>query len=431
MPPWAEIHKLVLIFTNSSTRHIRLRTIPVKFVVRLMAAAAMAGCANPDSPVGGNLDDEAGGVPEVITVSVDTAYSYTSSPVRTGGSVYVYAGSAYGITAHGLFKFNRPMLGEGVEWDSTRSAVVQLRHRDGFGEDQAVRGLSGRLVRLRWGEGDSLTAGAADSAEAVAELGALDVAGDSGSAALLLPKEVVQAFLAAPDTSAGAPDSALTLWIQPAPSSRYLTRFFSRNAPEDSVSGPVRPRIYLPVTMIDTLGNRVADTIEVYATADLFVVEYADTSMAGELRVGSGVPWRTLLRFDLREFWARSDSAVTAVNRATVTLFVQPGGESWPRTRAIWPMRLTTLGWLSSPDSAGFSVYTNTITALAEDADSVRFLVTAPTQDWVKGADLNYGVMVTSGGVGLDLDRVAFYGAGAPDPSKRPKLTVYYTRVGR
>jgi len=403
----------------------------------LAVVLAAAGCSDPDSPVGGGLGSGLEGTVEVWSFAADTAVSYTATPVITGGSVNIYVGAADEGDSYGLFRFHRPILPDNNALDTTREAAVHLAFEGVIGDPWNFPMALERLD-FAWSESDSLTRTMLPAGQFL-NYSTEETGQDSGSVRAVIPSSWVKDWLSWVDSSAidtswsdpARADSGLTILVIPGTQADGggMIRFRSRSAIEDSVRSHLKPRLYIPVIITDTLGNQISDSLAVVAAGDLFIVEYDAKVAHDTLFVGSGVPWRTLIRFDLARLWALADSADVVVNRATLTLTRKPMDEPWPVTRSIWPFTITDDAWLADPTGLAQEMFTVIPTAVDTASDTLQLLVTKPAAEWAKGAAENHGLALNSGGVGLDLDRIAFHPPNDPDTTVRPRLDIYFTRL--
>jgi len=431
----------------TATQNPQLKThTGVKLAKYLLIALLLlaAGCSDPDSPVGSGIGSGLEGTVEVRSFAADTAVSYAATPVRTGGSANIYVGVAYGVTSYGLVRFHRPVMPDNYSLDTTRDASVHLAYEGVIGESWLCSVALERLD-FAWTEADSLTRTMLPQGVFM-DWNSEETSQDTGAVRAMIPSSWVKDWLGWVDSSAldtswhdpNRADSGLTVFMDIAravPTAQSdggsLLRFRSRSAVEDTIRSNLKPRLYIPVVITDTLGNQTSDSLAVMAAGDMFILEYDATVARSSLIVGSGVPWRALLRFDLTPLWALADSADIVVNRASLTLWRQPLPETWPLTKSIWPFTITDDLWLADPFKLAQTMFTVIPTAVDTARDSVQILVTKPATQWAKGTAENHGLALNSGGVGLDLDRIAFHPPDDPDPSVRPRLNIYFTRLAK
>jgi hypothetical protein len=267
--------------------------------------------------------------------------------------------------------------------------------------------------------------------------------GDVGRFEVPIPRAWIEDWLASADSGwTGAPardlshsDSGLTIKIAPSPAMNdRLIRCRSRSAVEAADSIRLRPRLYLPVLVQDSADGVRPDSLAVTAAADMFILAY-DSLMnrvnRDTLFVGSGVVWRSLLRFDVSAIWPALEDSVMVVNQAMVTLYRTPRDDLWPVTKSAWPRKLTNEVWLTDPFSMEEATITGVATPVVETGDSLQLLVTRAAAEWFKGAAWNFGVSVHSVVEQLDIDRVGFYSQHSGDAARKPRLTVHYTRLAR
>jgi len=430
----------------TATQNPQLKThTSVKLTKYLLIAPLLlaAGCSDPDSPVGSGIGSGLEGTVEVRSFAADTAVSYAATPVRTGGSANIYVGVAYGVTSYGLVRFHRPVMPDNYSLDTTRDASVHLAYEGVIGKSWPYTLVLERLD-FAWTEADSLTRTMLPQGVSM-DWNGEETSQDTGSVSVTVPAGWVKDWLVWVDSSGidtswhdpSRADSGLTVLMDivtgvPTQSDGgSLLRFRSRSAVEDTIRSNLKPRLYIPVIITDTLGNQTSDSLAVIAAGDMFILEYDATVTRDSLIVGSGVPWRALLRFDLTQLWALADSADIVVNRATLTLWRQPLADEWPVTRSIWPFTITDDLWLADPFKLAQTMFTVIPTAVDTARDTLQILVTKPATQWAKGTAENHGLALNSGGVGLDLDRIAFHPPDDPDSTLRPRLNIYFTRLAK
>ncbi len=366
-----------------------------------------------------------------MTVRADGDTSLVVPPVSNGSSRQLYVGSAYGVDAVALVKFNQPVTP--YEWrvDSSR---IDLVYQGGIGEG-ANPEVMVEQINMSWSESDMFDA---DSIPPGTALPLFREPGRSDTG-------YVQAF---PDTgwiadwlswvdSSGIDtgwvdttraDGSLSILLKAPDAADRLLRFRSRSTIEDSATGHLKPRLFIFMTARDSAAGELhPDTIEVISSNDLYIPDYDTTRGFDDLFVGSGVSYRSFIHFDLGLIDTTGYRVV--VNRAVLSLHVKPIDSPWSKTQSVWPFKLSgdtieefrATEWLN---------IVNSPTAIDTSAEAVDIIVTAAVANWLSSSGGNTWLALRSGAEGSDIDRIAFHPASA-DSAHRPKLTVHYTRFRR
>ncbi len=391
----------------------------------------MTGCAEPDGAVGSSVGVDLGGRFAWDSFHADADTSYAAPQSGTGGSPHLYVGRAFGITAEPLLRFNKPPEPWPIDW-WVDSARIDVHYQGGISDDDFPP-LEGFVIDLAWREAEPPEWGSLPGGAPV-EVRIDYAQPDSGSAAFILPPEMVANWLSWVDSSlidtswhdTTRADSGLTLCIYPTPVGcpTRLARLRSRSALEDSL----RPRLSVFITARDSAGGELhPDTLQATPSDDLFLIQNDETDTGDRLVIGSGAVFRSLLRFDVSRMWTLTDSLHIVVNRAIMTLHRDRSPYPWASvTRSVFPFKLTDDRWLTEPDSAQIAGFVITPTVVDTSADSLQIVVTGPVAGWIADPECNHGLALYSGSEGLDIDRIAFYSMRAPEPL-RPRLTIYWT----
>ncbi len=386
------------------------------------------GCDEPDGQIGSQVGILPGGeaVTEVFYADMDTSFAFPPAP--TGGSQYLYVGSAYGITSNALIKFNCPLLP--YEWN-VDSSYVEFVYQGGIGSVGNPEVSAMRLSYI-WMERDTIDLESLPDGVRLWVFTDLSQ-GDSGWVRTGPDVEdwmrIVDSLrddTTLPDTA--IIDSGLTILLSPG-GSIGLTRFRSRSAFEDTLSGNVKPRLFIYITARDSAdGELHPDTLEVFASDDLFLLEYDTTVCSTDLLIGSGAAYRSFIHFNLDMI--DTVNYFVVVNRAVLTLHRKLIDELLPVTLSIFPWAL--VGDSLDIDSLRASELKSFISSVPVDTVSGEFeaVITSVVANWLLGRDPNYWLLLRSWDEGSGIDRVAFHSA-AGDTALDPKLTVYYTRFER
>jgi len=391
--------------------------------------ALAAGCSQPDGPVGSNV----GGGPEgrirsvVCEALADTSYKVPR--VGTGGSAHLYVGSSHDLTSYAIARFHRPKKTYEMTVDSAR---FSLAWQGGVGAGTFPT-VEGNLAIFPWSESSPPADGDVPAGTPLNLR--VDAPGDSGFLSFAVPTTEITSWLAWFDSSAIDTnwqdtvriDSALTLALRAPGAVDKLIRFRARSATADSL----RPYLIIYATVKDSAADIPHDsTFRVPAAMDMFLMNDAGAVPAERVVVGGGGGIRSAVKFDLTPLWAAQDTHIVVVNRAVLTLHRDRALYDWVQwSRSVWPYRMTTNDWLTTPDSADFGGFTLSPTAVDSASDTLQIVVTSPAAEWAKGDSLNFGLSLHSTSEGLDLERIAYFGRRAADPAQRPRLTIYYTEL--
>lgn len=229
--------------------------------------------------------------------------------------------------------------------------------------------------------------------------------------AFTLPPSLIQGWLADP---ASASRGIAVTYLSPAPFLLYVT---SRDVSGSMVARQPRLEIkYVPS------GGGSSRTINLRSADDTSLLTFSGTPPGGELWVGRGVPFRTLITFDVSHITGRS----ATINRAVLKLHLNPGSTlAAPVTIAAalplyddpWNAPLDevvdedTFGWavaIDEPDSSVAMVVTSTVAAhMLLDEPQLKMLVLASREN-----------------TGIGLVRVLDSSAA---PEFRPSLEITYS----
>ncbi len=385
------------------------------------------GCAQPEGTIGSGVGGGPEGLPKQIECQAQTDTSFKVFDIGTGGSAYTYIGASNGVTSEGLLRFNRPLAPAGMRVDSAR---IEVAYQGGIGSG-AIPTVEASLVYFPWIEthpparsdvvgGRQLVASESSNA-------------DTGRYHFVVDTAEVNAWFKVVDSTRAdtgwadpaRPDTALTIVLRSLNAVDKLLRFRSRGANADSL----RPYLMIFATFSDSIGS---DTIRIGAHSDLFLAEDSNPLPANRLSVGGGAVLRSALNFKLDSLWSLRASNYIVVNRAVLTLTKDRSLYTWaPVNKSVWPYQMTSKRWMTEPDSAEYSGFVLTPTAVDSTLDTLQILISGPTVHWARGDSTNFGLLIESAGEGLDIERIGFYDSSDPDPAKRPRLTVYYTELQR
>ncbi len=388
-----------------------------------------SGCTQPEGTIGSGVGGGPEGVEGRIVCQVHSDTSYHLANVGTGGSAYLYVGASNGITSEAALRFNRSKTFDipGIIIDS---AHIEVSYQGGIGIG-AIPAVEASLLYHPWIE--SHPPARSDLVGGRLLPASLATGGDSGSFHYALDTAEVNAWFRVVDSSRvdtgwsdpGRPDTSLSIVLRNSNAIDKLVRFCSRSA-NDSL----RPHLTIYATFPDSGG--IGDTVRVSPSGDLFLAEDSNPVVAGRLCVGGGAALRSALNFNLDGLFSRHDTSYIVVNRAVLRLTRDRALYTWaPFTKSLWPYQMTSKRWMTELDSAEFSGFVLSPTAVDSTLDTLQLIVSGPTVTWARGDSTNFGLLIESTSEGLDIDRIGFYDSSDPDPSKRPRLTIYFTELKR
>lgn len=387
--------------------------------------AFIAGCSQPDGPVGSSVGGDPGGRTATRIATSDRDTSFAVSRISTGGSVNIYVGSAHGISSEGLLRFNRPDMPDTFSVDSAR---FDLFWDGGIGAGH-INAWQVSYLHTEWGESSIIDPDTLPEGQPF-DFRVIPSSDSSGSIEILMSKDEVEAWFARIDsieTDTIDIDSALTIRLRAIDAVEWLARFRSGGASTDD---SLKPRLKVFVTIRGTSGADSQVTVTALPDADQFLLTGFPTETHNRIVIGSGVAFRSVIRFDMSPLETRSESFHIVVNHAEMTLYRDRTVFQWaPVTLAISPFRMIDDRWLTEPDSMGLSAFTIKTTPVIDDIDSLNFLVTPLAAEWIE--DDNFGIALFSSAEGNDINRIAFHASNDPDVARRPKLTVHFTEIER
>lgn len=396
------------------------------------------GCEQPDGSVGSLVSSSDNNRTLVVNLPVLIDTSYAMPATTTGGSAFLYVGSAHGVSADALLRFNKPTLP--YDW-RVNTARIELAYEGGIGS-KAFPNLKGELLRFSWSEAstcEEIPALPFDFVEPAYE----EFPGDTGVIVFPVNPQSIADWLPpadeqeedTSDTESSEPgetgfgpvvlDDALTLKVNHSGLAHRLIRFHSRSVTSDSL----KPRLLVFIDALDSSeGEWYPDTLDILPSGDLFRVQSEPVDIGDRLMVGSGAVIETALKFDMNQLIEASELSYVVVNRAVLNLSINRAGrQDFPETPSLWPFMFDDDRWLTRPALSAELGFVVTTTAIDPDEDRVQVVVTYPVSRWVETPEENHGMVLHSGGEGLDIDRVTFYSSEESDSTRRPYLSVYYT----
>ena len=399
-----------------------------------MAASALIlllSCAEPDGPVGSGVGGGVSGEDTTAVIYADMDTSLAFPPVSNGSSQQLYVGSAYGVDAVALVKFDQPDTP--FEW-SVDSSRIELVYQGGIGEG-VNPDVTVEQIDMSWSEWDLLDADSIPAGTALPLYMNPDLT-DTGFVHAFPDTGWIADWLNWVDSSGidtnwvdtTRIDGSLSIMLRADDAVDRLMRFKSRSAIEDSATGNRKPRLFIFMTVRDSAeGELHPDTIEVFSSNDLYIVDYDTTVGFDDLFIGSGVSYRSFIHFNLGTIDTTTYRVV--VNRSVLSLYLKRFDSPWQTSRSIWPFKLAgdtvenfrEVEWLNIVNSS---------TAIDISKDSLEVLVTPAVAGWLSSSETNTWLALRSGAEGSDIDRIAFHPVAA-DSAHRPKLTIHYTRFPR
>jgi len=395
--------------------------------ILLFTVLFIFGCEQPDGTTGSGVGGGPEGVAREMTFNAGTDTSYYRQETHTGGSAHLYVGSSNGISSEAVLRFNRPIYSGSVRVDSAR---IELAYQGGIGSGPTPA-VEANLVYFGWSE--STPPKRTDLAGGRQLPVTYNTGGDSGWMHYAIDTSEVNAWFRTVDSTRAdtgwsdpiRPDTSLSVVLRSPAATDKLLRFRSRAATADSL----KPYLMLFVKFSDSLA---VDTIRVGAISDLFLAEDTSPLPSDRISIGGGAAIRTAMSFQLDSVWQRQIEHHIVVNRAVLTLTRDRSANPWaPVTRSIWPFQMNDKRWMTEPDSAEYSGYVLTPTAIDTTLDTLQLIVSTPTVKWAKGDSTNYGLLLESATEVLDIERISFFSFADPDPNRRPRLTIYFTELAR
>jgi len=414
----------------------------LKFLSLVLTAILLliSGCAQPDGAVGSSVGTDLNGTTRVITAPIEADTSYIAETVSTGSSPYLYVGSAAGVTSSSLLSFD--LLGfPPVDSIVTIDAKLSLSHQGSIGADRGLN-VDHKLSNYYWEESDPPSWEELSQVIMDTTFSSISIAEDSASYEVNVPHEWVRSWLRAieiseADTSAEDTLKSIPLTVslsaeEPGGISSQIVRFRSRGALGDSIKPKLE--LILGFMSVDSTGSEVMDwdTLSIFPSRDSYILKHEPIDPRENLIVGSGVNFQSNLRFDLSDLWQAQDEFHIVVNRATLLLHKVPDDDNiLPILLSISPFKLTDSTGFTFPDSAAYAGFAFFSTAIDSALDTLQIIVTSPVVDWATGPEFNFGLSLHSSSQGLDINRSAYYSSSHPDPSMRPRLSIYYTELVR
>jgi len=365
----------------------------------------------------------------IIHANIDTSMIFP--PVKTSASQHLYVGEAYGVSSWSLIRFEQPATPE--EWH-VDSAKIEFHYSGGIG-DGAFPDVTVEHFDMDWGETDQITRDSIPPGDPV-EFAIQPLDADNGTLRIIPDTAWVRDWLSWYDSSAidtnwvdsTRSDAGLSFLLKAENAVNKLIGFRSRSAIENDSTGIVKPRMYIYMTIRDEEGDTLRpDTTELYASHDLFLLDYDTTSALSDLVIGSGVVRRSFLHFDISSI--DTVNYFVVINRALLTLFNKPLDEPWAPSQSILPYKLSD----EMPGGLRGATWLNIVNKTEDldvDEDSTEIVVTPAVASWLWGEQRNGWIALNSGAEGLNIDVFGFHSIES-EAFKRPRLTINYTRFAR
>ncbi len=391
----------------------------------------MFGCAQPDGSSGSAVGVDLGGRLDSGIYHTDTM---TTIRYPDGASDFLYVGSAHDMTSETLIRFYKPAVDSTFVVDSAR---IELHYGGGY-SDGDIGSLRGEWINY------TLTAIPPNLEELPAgdllDLHIEETATDSGKVTIPLTVEAVTEWLL-PDTTGSDSTTSFDVAIRIAAPDALNKLIRIRSGASDTL----RPKLYIYSTSLDTLGQPVIDSLSIIPQVKMSLITNNMIPTENQVVVGDGAIMLSLLRFDISDLTDELASSNIIVNRAVLTLYRDKSLYPWGVYKKSISLRIQKLTsdtwltddslWMADPEISGYPFNTATVDS---SADSVEFVVTYPSTDWVGDIEKNFGILlqpyntqINPSRKGIDIERVAFHAPDDPDPTLRPKLKVYYTEFIR
>lgn len=372
-------------------------------------------CGTKEGPVAPWLGSGPGQGSEPFVVTTEPADAETTflQTVSLGSGSVLFVGRAGGYEARSLVRFPLPdtvVSGYGpsrlmvtLQPSQTPSPVRFRLFRVGqFWNETVVtweRANTDSTGDVAWG-----APGGVIAPVAIADAGPCSLQADTVRVTFEL-----SAAATAQIYGAHAADCGFMLTLEDEGLTHELWRFYSR---ENAVT--LRPQ--WEVSFTDTAG---VDTSRVlYAAADAAIVRRVAPSDTAMLVVGSGVGYRSLIRFPLPQVL---DSTVT-INAATLYLY-HDTARAFLETKTV-QVDLVDSAWNGDLTSLTASYVSQSL--VVPGTSAISFNVSRAVKAWVTGASENHGLRLRFSGEDNAVAYCAMYPSTAPD-DLRPRLEIAYT----
>lgn len=386
--------------------------------IRMLSAAGLfatvsVGCSDDPNAVG------IGVLPEEDLISIDTiatreatSFSFKEPISPNNRSLLVGAYRDYEARALIRFQFLPDTLRDATVLDAT----LRLEPLYSFGDSLAELSFTVQKIVSSWSETsflwDSITAGFYDPTPR----GTFSaVISDTAAINVPLDPSLAQEWLIA------AADSIdqFGILLLPTPGLSVIKGFASFQSP--SAAPPTLDIVYEEEGRVDTLVWNIS--------FDKFVAN-VDLELNQELlHIQAGVSYRSRLRFD---FSALPVDVI--VHNATLELTIDRSSSrlGGPVTQPGGPLVESVIAYHVSDSSTNtFEATSGVLSNVVQDSpDLLTVNVTRSVQLWVFGAS-NQGILLRAFYEDAQLDLIAFFGPGASEVEKRPKLHVTFSGIPR
>lgn len=381
-----------------------------------LCSIGVISCGTDDGPVAPWLGDRPGqgSDPLIVTtdsVAAETSYAHT---VALGSGGFLFVGKDGGYEARSLIRFNVndttiTDFGAGtltITFQSPQELAptrfLLNRASSPWNESQVTwdRAMIDSLGDVSWN-----TPGGDIELLPIAEAGPCSLQADTVTVEFPLSRDIIAALFAS-----GSEDYGFLIRLASEGMEHTIWRFQSR---EQSVL--LRPRLEFDYT--DSAGTDTSKTL--YAIADAALVQRISPVDDNRLLVGSGVGYRTLLRFDLP---SELDSTVT-INRAELSVFCDTS-HAFLETKTL-QVEFVDSTWNGDSTSVAGG-YIGQALAIPGRSE-ITFEITGAVVSWIAYGTDNHGVLVRSSVENNSITYCPLFPGDAGLADLSPRIKIYYT----
>jgi hypothetical protein len=376
----------------------------------------LAGCTlKEDNPVGFDLGGGQGWDPVTFPPIYPEGWDGHQTTARGGGTTVMWVGAGHGYTARGLVKFE--LLDTTTTVVEVYEANLQLNRPVATDSSGGIIGLyqitspwTESTVGWEMAEGDSVAwdtpGGDYDSLSPIA-VDTLEASSEDTALCFALDPALIESAL----LGEAWEDGFLLRLVDEAEST------FLRLGTKEAA---LAPEITYSLAILED-DSTIVDTVTVSASEDAYIVEHFYELPEGALPIGSGVGYRSLLRFPLPE---EVDSTWT-VNRAR--LVIHPDTTTFYTTGSLTRVQVYRVsGDWDGADTPLDSWVFGTATLGSQTAeDSLE--VTPLVQGWIRGTWENMGLALRAENLVFNVSLVLLHTPAEQDTSLWPYLEIACT----
>ena len=381
-----------------------------------LCSAGLIGCGTDDGPVAPWLGDRPGQGSDPLIVIADSVVAETSfvHTVTLGSGGFLFIGQDGGYEARSLVRFNVSdttitEFGEGtltITFQSPQELAptrfLLNRASSPWTESHVTweRAMIDSLGDVAWD-----TPGGDIEMLPISEAGPCSLQADTVTVVFPLSRDIMTALF-----ESGSDDCGFMIRLASEGMEHAIWRFQSR---EQAVQ--LRPRLEFDYT--DTAGTDTSKTL--YAIADAALIRRISPIDEDRLLVGSGVGFRTLLKFDLP---GELDSTVT-INRAELSVFCDTS-RAFLDTKTL-QVEFVDSTWNGDSTSVAGGYISQ---ALAVPGRSeITFEMTAAMVSWLANSTDNNGLLIRSSVENNAITYCPLFPGESGLTDLTPRLKIYYT----